>query len=303
MMREFPVKQLTASQLEIGGKLLINQNDELLFDGKVIANYEDLTDIFIVSDDSEFNTLSPKIGDVAKITDSGETFIWNGVWVPIYKDKIEIFIVNSSSELGPLSPKAGDLVQITSEIKTAIYSGEEWVDLLSEIGELIDDLVVEELLTWSSTKISDELTLKQDSIIAGDALSFTNDTLNIDLSEGLDMEDENLINAKLVSFSPIFDNGVKIIDWELSYLNGVYQKVTINADCTLTLLEPHNPCTYYLHIYQGSQGNAKLNLPVLGWSNGLQRTITPAANTGHDLLMVHYYGNNLYVFEMLENII
>ena len=301
-MREFTVKQLSAETVELDGKTLLTQNGDLFFNDKIIANYEDLADIFVVENDEAFDLLEPKIADVAKINSSGETFIWNGVWIPIYKDKIEVFVVTASNELPNLSPKAGDLVQITDEIKTAIYSGVQWVDLLSDIGELINDIVIEEALTWSSTKIDNELGFKQDSIIAGDSLAFTNDTLNIDLSEGLDMEDENLINAKLVSFSSIFDNGVKTVDWELSYLNGVYQKVTINDDCTLTLLEPHNPCTYYLHIHQGQNGGSKLTFPTIGWANGIQRTITIDADTGHDLLMIHYYGNGMYVFEMMENI-
>ena len=78
-MREFSVKQLSADTVELDGKILLNQNGDLLFNDKIIANYEDLITIHVVSNETDFSFLNPKVGDMGKITDTGETFMWNGV--------------------------------------------------------------------------------------------------------------------------------------------------------------------------------------------------------------------------------
>ena len=97
-------------------------------------------------------------------------------------------------------------------------------------------------------------------------------------------------------FSAVYDNGIKSSNWTFDPNNGQYQEVLINGDCTLAFTEPAGPCTVYLHIHQGTTGGI-ITFPTAKWSGAPKENTT--TTDGHDLLMVHYYGNNLYVLELM----
>ena len=350
-MRQLPVKQLTAEQIELGGKILLTQNGDLMFDGDIIARYEDLIDVLVVPDTSAFNLLTPKIGDIAKIDDSNTSYIYNGVWIPLFREDINVFNVLYESELDDLNPTVGYMVRVTSIYKNGIYDGTNWIYLLGGAGAVIEDLLINSNTAWSSAKILAELDLKQNIITPGVGLIKTDDTLDVefgnttgtalegdsgiddlsdvdtstiapedghilkydtdkwvpavdgvDTSEGIDMTNNDLYNTKAVSFSVLYDYGIKSADFSIDFINGVYQIVTIDGNCLLNIIEPTSPCTFYLHIHQGATGGI-ITFPSVGWTRGVVRENTTTPNIGHDLLMVHYYGNNNYVFEMIENII
>jgi len=158
-MRQFPVKQLTADQIELDGKLLLNNNGDLEYNGNLLAKYEELISVFVVSTTVDFGFLNPKIGDVAKITDTGESFIWNGVWVRLYRSKFSTYTVSGSEDMIGLNPLPGDMVQITNLQKTGIWDGLDWIYVLGggDGGSNINDLIISLDTAWSSEKIDYEL--------------------------------------------------------------------------------------------------------------------------------------------------
>lgn len=302
-MNNFPVRKLTADLINLSDMILIGENGNLTYNGKIIAYYEDFKDIVIVQTVAEFNTLNAKIGDIVKIIETGESYIWNGVWIPLFKSELHLYEINSYSELGTItSPTVGDMVNIIREAKTGIFSGTDWVFLLdSGIGAVIQDTIINNISAWSSQKISNELALKQDNLTEGTAIDITDDIISLDVTDGVNLINNDINNAKLVTFG-MYDNGTKTADWDFDLNQGVYQKVIIQENCRITILEPNEPCTVYLHIFQGSLGTATLSFPTNGWSKGFPKQNTLVANYGHDLLMVHYYGNSSYVFEMITDI-
>ena len=238
-MRQLPVKQLTAEQIELSGRLLLSQNGDLLFDNRIIAYYEDLIDVLVVTDRAEFNTLTPKVGDVSKIAETGESYIYNGVWIALHRDKVTTYNILYESELSDLSPIIGDMVRISSIYKTGIYNGDTWTYILSGVGAVIDDYIISNNATWSSVKISHEVNLKQNILVPGNNIEVTDDTVSLLVSSDIDLNNVDLNNTNLVTFSPLFDNGSKTLDFEIESGNGVYQQVIIQESCSLILLEPN----------------------------------------------------------------
>ena len=157
-MRKLPVKKLTADIIELGGKLLINQNGDLYFNDELLAKYEDLIGISVVSNTTDMGFLTPKNGDVVKNTETSEMYIWNGVWQPMYREKVKVHTVSTSSELQFLNAVAGDIANITAENASSIYAGGgEWSTILTGDTGAIDDEATTEHTTWSSIKIQNEL--------------------------------------------------------------------------------------------------------------------------------------------------
>ncbi len=157
-MRSLPVKKLIATQIELGGFLLINENGNLLFNDKLVATYEDLIGINMVSNDLEISLLTPKIGDVMKNTSTGEMFIWNGVWVSLFREKVKSLTVSNSSDLEFIEANVGDVCNITNEKRTSIYLGDKvWHTILTGVIGSIDDSVISDNSTWSSFKIDDKI--------------------------------------------------------------------------------------------------------------------------------------------------
>ena len=124
-MRQLPVKQLTAEQIELSGRLLLSQNGDLLFDNRIIAYYEDLIDVLVVTDRAEFNTLTPKVGDVSKIAETGESYIYNGVWIALHRDKVTTYNILYESELSDLSPRFYIITMLSHDLGSLeiSYSG------------------------------------------------------------------------------------------------------------------------------------------------------------------------------------
>jgi len=157
-VRTFPVKKLIADQIDLGGELLINENGNLLFGNKIVAYYEDLIGINMVSNELEMNLLRPKIGDVAKNTTTSELYIWNGYWVPMFRETVKVHVVTNLSELYLLKGVVGDIATVTSENKSMLYLGNnEWHSLLTGLTGTIDDNSITTFTTWSSSKIDNQI--------------------------------------------------------------------------------------------------------------------------------------------------
>ena len=153
-MRSLPVQKLTADIIELGGKLLVNANGDLYYNDSLIAKYEDLIGINMVSNQIEFDLLRPKTGDVVKRTDTSEMLIWNGTWQPMYRERIKSHMVSVSEELQFLNAIVGDLANVTLENSTSIYLGDnQWVSILTGMTGAIDDTMISNAHTWSSAKI------------------------------------------------------------------------------------------------------------------------------------------------------
>ena len=152
-MNNFPVKKLKADIIELGGKLLVNENGDLAYDGKILARYEDLVKVYVISSQTDMNFLTPNVGDTAKRTDTGFSYIWNGVWIPISRSNLNVYTVSSEIDLDLLNPLAGDFVNITDTYTSAIFDGNSWNNILTGITGSIDDAITSSVTTWSSTKI------------------------------------------------------------------------------------------------------------------------------------------------------
>ena len=152
-MNNFPVKKLKADIIELGGQPLVNENGNLVYNGELIANYEDLIEVHIVPSEIDMNLLAPKYGDIVKRTDQGQSYIWNGVWNAISKEKMNVYTVSSQLDLDLLSPFAGDMANLTSTYQSLLYDGSAWNAILTGIVGNIDDAVTGVGSTWSSSKI------------------------------------------------------------------------------------------------------------------------------------------------------
>lgn len=156
-MNNFPVKKITADEIVVGGYKLSNQDGDLYFNSKLLTFYEDLMNIHVVSSITDRNLLNPRLGDIVKVTDTSEAFIWNGVWISIQRDTINEHIVSDQTDLEFLNGVVGDVATITNENRMAIYSGTDWVTILTGVAGVIDDNATNTGTTWSSSKIQNTI--------------------------------------------------------------------------------------------------------------------------------------------------
>ena len=98
------------------------------------------------------------------------------------------------------------------------------------------------------------------------------------------------------------DNGIVDGDFDIDSINGQYQKIVVNSNCKLNMIPPDGPCTIYLHICQGEPGGS-ITFPDVYWPGGVPRAnaVLPDGS-GYDLLMIHYIGNDVYLFEMMQRL-
>lgn len=157
-MRTLPVNKLTADIIELGGKILVNQNGDLYYDDKLLATYEDLVGISMVSNETEMGFLNPKIGDMCKNTTTSAMYVWNGVWVPMYRHQVTVHTVSHRTDLAFVKAVAGDIANVTMDNLTSIYVGDGiWNDILTGLTGTIDDNIISNYNTWSSAKITDSI--------------------------------------------------------------------------------------------------------------------------------------------------
>lgn len=135
------------------------------------------------------------------------------------------------------------------------------------------------------------------------AISNVEEDTTPDLGGTLNTKNNKIDNVKVVVFNgdDLYDNGTKTTAFTLDPLNAQYQKVIIDADCTMSIEAPDGPCTIYLHIYQGPAGG-KLTLPTGYWIGGDIKNNTLTPDTGYDLLMINYTGSN-FIFGMMYNLV
>lgn len=97
----------------------------------------------------------------------------------------------------------------------------------------------------------------------------------------------------------LYDNGLHSTSFDIDPLNGLLQKVTVDAACTMSILTSSEAFNLYLHVYEGDTGGS-LSLPTGEWVGGtvVDNTVTPSA---HDLLKIHYDGTS-FVYEYLLNL-
>jgi len=109
--------------------------------------------------------------------------------------------------------------------------------------------------------------------------------------------DEGNIEAESVVFNGLYTLQGTDIDVE----DGQYQTHIMTSSLTLTITEPVGPCTFYLHVYQDPTGGRTLTLPSGQWPGGVVKQLTLTTNA-HDLLMIHYYGNSHYMFDIISDL-
>lgn len=154
-MAILPVDELDANRIKINTRPLVDSNGNLVFDGKVLAKFEELITVHVVADSVEMGLLTPREGDVCKITTTGESFIYSGTsWLTFGREGFSVHTVATSTELDFLSPIAGDVANVTGASTSYIYSGSVWVEILAPQGVVIDDDSVSTTSVWSSSKVN-----------------------------------------------------------------------------------------------------------------------------------------------------
>jgi len=151
-MAIFPVDILESNELRIGGNPLVNSDGNLIYNGKILAKYEELMKMSIVSNFTERDLLEPKKGDICKVTSNGTSYIFNDNWIPIGRSKVTVSTLSEESELELLEPFIGDISNVTSSGDIFMFDGDEWKKIFS-IENIIDDESVNTKSTWSSSKV------------------------------------------------------------------------------------------------------------------------------------------------------
>jgi len=156
MATVLPVDILDANSIKLNAKPLLDSNGDLSYNGKIIASRSELITIHVVSTTIERDLLTPKTGDICKITSTSESFIYNDTWVPLTRNEFSVFTVGSFAELSFIVAIAGDMANVTNENKSYFYSGTEWIEILTGNIE-IDDTTTSETSVWSSYKTDYEI--------------------------------------------------------------------------------------------------------------------------------------------------
>ena len=150
-----PVDVLDANIIQLNAKPLIDVNGDLSFNGKVLAKREELLSTHFVGNIAERDLLSPKNGDICKVTSTGQTFIFNTTWIDMYREAVSVFNVSSIIDRDLLTPIIHDMANVLEEEQSYLWSGVEWIELFAgnSILKIIKDAVTASDSTWSSAKI------------------------------------------------------------------------------------------------------------------------------------------------------
>ncbi len=153
-MAILPVDVLDANTIQLGGNPLIDSNGDLSYNGKILAKFEELVTIHTIGTIAERDLLSPKVGDICKVTSTSQSFVYDTQWVELGRTDIVVHTVSSIVERDLLNPIAGDFANVTNEKASYIYAGSVWVPILTGEVLVINDAVVETTSVWSSSKVN-----------------------------------------------------------------------------------------------------------------------------------------------------
>jgi len=153
-MAILPVDVLDANTIQLGGNPLIDSNGNLSYNGKILANFEELMTVHVVGTIAERDLLSPNTSDICKVTSTFQSFIYDAGWLEIGRTDITVHTVASTVERDLLSPTAGDFVNVTNEKTTYIFAGSVWSEVLTGTVLEIKDEIVETTSVWSSSKVN-----------------------------------------------------------------------------------------------------------------------------------------------------
>ena len=115
-----------------------------------------------------------------------------------------------------------------------------------------------------------------------------------ELGGTLDALNQDIVNAKTITFQAEFDNGasgaVPTIDWNV----GQKQRITLTANATVSFTDPLGPANLLLKLIQDGSGNRDITWPgsVL-WPGGNAPNLS---NPGGSVDIVTFYfdGTNYY---------
>ncbi len=153
-MAILPVDVLDANTIQLGGNPLIDSNGDLSYNGKILAKFEELVTIHTIGTIAERDLLSPKVGDICKVTSPSQSFVYDTDWVELGRTDIVVHTVSSIVERDLLNPIAGDFANVTNEKASYIYAGSVWAPILTGEVLVINDEIVETTSVWSSSKVN-----------------------------------------------------------------------------------------------------------------------------------------------------
>jgi len=127
------------------------------------------------------------------------------------------------------------------------------------------------------------------------------DSNNMTMAGELDMNSQDIDNAKTVTFIAEVDDGnsgaADTIDWT----TGQKHKSTLTANCTYTFTAPQGPCNLLLKVVQDGTGSRTVTWPAtVKWpTNGTAPTLSTGASDV-DIITFYYDGTNYYGVASLD---
>jgi len=127
------------------------------------------------------------------------------------------------------------------------------------------------------------------------------DSNNMTMAGELDMNSQDIDNAKTVTFIAEVDDGnsgaADTIDWT----TGQKHKSTLTANCTYTFTAPQGPCNLLLKVVQDGTGSRTVTWPAtVKWpTNGTAPTLSTGVNDV-DIITFYYDGTNYYGVASLD---
>lgn len=102
-------------------------------------------------------------------------------------------------------------------------------------------------------------------------------------------EDTTLVNLKQVR--GIYDNGNSGASKVITWTNGLRQKVTITADCTISFSGAIAGMILILEVIMNSPGEHDITLPTVKWPQGIVQIFDTAANK-KNIIQILYDGTD-----------
>ncbi len=108
-------------------------------------------------------------------------------------------------------------------------------------------------------------------------------------------DNNDVLNAKTVTFNTEYDNGASGISKTIDWNNGQKQKITLTANCTLTFADfTSGVANCVLKIVQDATGSRTVTFPIgVLWEGGTAPTLTTTANAV-DILSFYFDGSYYY---------
>ena len=115
------------------------------------------------------------------------------------------------------------------------------------------------------------------------------------LGGDLDSQNQDLDNARTLTFNSEFDNGNSGSALTVPWASGQKQKITLTDNATISFNDPPGPCNLMLKLVQDPSGGRSVTWPSSGmkWAGGSAPTLSSSGNFT-DLTSFYFDGVDYY---------